>query len=92
MTAQIISLGYAVPEYEYRQDDIFNKLGYSPHFRRLFRESQIEQRFFCISADEAMGLTFQQQQDKYLEKAPDLSIEAVINCLDGRDPDCIGCL
>ena len=92
MTAQIISLGYAVPEYEYQQDDIFNKLGYSPHFRRLFRESQIEQRYFCIPADEAMDLTFQQQQDKYIELAPDLSIEAIVNCLDGRDPDCIGCL
>ena len=92
MTAQIISLGYAVPEYEYSQEAIFNKLGYSPHFKRLFRESQIEQRFFCIPADEAIGLTFQQQQDKYIEKAPDLSIEAIINCLDGRDPDCIGCL
>ena len=92
MTAQIISLGYAVPEYEYSQEDIFNKLGYSPHFRRLFRESQIEQRYFCIPADEAMDLTFQQQQDKYIELAPDLSIEAIVNCLDGRDPECIGSL
>lgn len=92
MTAQIISIGYALPEYKYNQTDIFEKLGYSKHFARLFRESQIEQRYFCIPADEAIDLSFQRQQELYIEKAPELSIEAVINCLDGRDPECIGCL
>jgi len=92
MTAQVISLGYALPHYQYAQNEIFKKLGYSKHFNRIFRESQIEQRYFCIPADEAMQLSFQQQQEIYLREAPLLAIEAIINCLDGRDPGCIGCL
>lgn len=92
MKAQIVSLGYALPAFTYSQEEIFACLGYPKHFSRIFRESQIQQRSFCIPIDRITGLSFQEQQELYREHAADLSVLAVLNCLDGRDPKTIGCL
>lgn len=85
MKVKIISLGFAVPGYSYSQEDIFNSLGYPEHYRRIFKESQIEKRHFCVPLDRIRTLSFQEQQDKYLVAAEILSLAAVANCLDGRN-------
>lgn len=89
---KIVSLGYALPSNSYTQDEIFEILGYPRHFLRLFHESQIDRRYFCLPAEQTLSLSFQEQQELYREHAIKLSKEAILKCLDGRDPKSIGCL
>lgn len=92
MKPKIISLGYALPRYAYSEEEIFNALGYPKHFWRIFRDSGIVKRHFCIPLWVIKSLNFQRQQDEYLRSAVSLSTQAVKNCLDGRTVEDIGCV
>jgi len=89
---KIISLGYAVPEHSYSQLEIFQALGYPKAFRRVFTTTDIAKRHFCIPLESIRTLTFQEQQEEYIKAATELSKQAVMNCLDGRNPKEIGCV
>jgi alkylresorcinol/alkylpyrone synthase len=92
MYAKILSIGFAVPEQSYTQDEIFHRLGYPRGYRRLFSENGISLRHFWVDLQRAPELTFQEQQEEYREGALALSKRAVEECLDGRAPDDIGCV
>lgn len=85
-SVKILSLGYAVPPYSYSTAEIFQVLSYPQHFKPFFTKSQIEKRHFCLPLEQLKGLSFQQQQEVYAKEAVALARQAVINCLDGRDP------
>ena len=89
---KILSMGFSVPHNSYTQGEIFQELGYPSHFRRLFTEAQIDKRHFWVPLEKVRKLSFQEQQDEYLKGAIYLSKEAILNCLDGKDPHDIGCL
>ena len=89
---KIISIGFSVPHNSYTQEEIFQELGYPSHFRRLFTEAQISKRHFWVPLEKVRKLSFQEQQEEYLKGAIYLSKEAILNSLDGRDPQGIGCL
>lgn len=92
MIPQIISIGYAVPEHSYTQEEIFQELGYPRQFRRLFTESAIDKRHFWVPLERIRHLSWQEQQDEYMKGAVTLSREAVVNCLDDRNTADIGCV
>lgn len=87
---KIISIGYALPDYSYSQKAIFEAFGYPGHYWRLFRDSGISQRHFCVPLAELKSLSFQKQQERYLVQAVALSYKAM--CLDDRSVKEIGCL
>ena len=89
---KLISIGYAIPPYSYTQEEAFQLLGYPHAWERIFRDSGIDRRYFAVKLSDATRLSFQQQEDLYKEKAVGLSIEAINNCMDGRDVKDIGCL
>jgi predicted naringenin-chalcone synthase len=89
---RLISLGFAVPNNRYRQDDVFSRLGYPEGYRRLFRASGINFRHFWLNLDTILGLSFQQQQEEYLKGALKLSQEAIRKCLDSRSVANVGCV
>jgi len=89
---KIISLGFAVPPFSYTQAEIFKAFNYPEHFWRLFRNKGIEKRHFCIPLERLTKLSWQEQEEEYIRVATALSKEAVLNCLDGRNPEEIGCL
>jgi alkylresorcinol/alkylpyrone synthase len=92
LNPKIISLGYAVPHLTYSQREVFDTLKYPKTYWRLFGNSGIDLRHFCIPLDQAMSLSFQEQQEQYLIRALSLSQEAVEKCLDSRSVDEIGCV
>lgn len=92
MRPKIISIGFAVPEQAVTQEEVFATLKYPKHFWRLFRDSGIDKRHFCLPLPRIRHLSFQEQQEKYQRAAVEFSKQAIINCLDGRDPKEIGCL
>ena len=93
MNPKVISLGYAVPENSYTQEEIFEVLGYPPKYKKLFTESGIQKRHLVVTPEEGIGFDWQQQQERYLEEATALSERAIEQCLDGRDlSDGVGCL
>ncbi len=92
MKPKIISLGFAAPEQAYTQEDIFSALGYPKHFWKLFRDSGIEKRHFWIPLAEIRKLTFQEQQEEYQVGALVQSAKAILQCLDDRIVEDIGCL
>jgi predicted naringenin-chalcone synthase len=89
---KVISIGYAVPELSYSQREVFAALGYPKSHWRLFGNSGIDRRYFCLPPDQAKLLSFQEQQEQYLVKALSLSRAAVEKCLDSRGPGEIGCV
>jgi alkylresorcinol/alkylpyrone synthase len=89
---KLISLGVKVPLHCYTQREVFNALGYPGAYWRLSGKAGIDQRYFCIPLEEAIGLSFQQQQEKYREHAVRLSVDAITRALDGRDITDVGCL
>lgn len=89
---KVVSIGYAVPDNYYSQEEVFQNLGYSRHFWRVFRESQIEKRHFCISIERITHLSWQEQQEVYQKEALALSNMAISACLDGRSADEVGAL
>lgn len=92
MVPKIVSIGYGVPGAGYSQEDIFDVLGYPKHFWRVFRDSGIDKRHFWIPLSRVRKLSFQEQQEEYIRGAITLSKQAVLNCLDGRNPADIGCV
>jgi predicted naringenin-chalcone synthase len=58
----------------------------------MFGDSGIDKRHFCIPLTQAIKLSFQEQQELYLTKATELSSQAILKCLDGRDPKQIKCV
>ena len=88
---KIISLGFAVPLHRYTQEEIFKRLSYPPGYRRIFNNG-IKYRYFWLDLDSLPGLSFQEQQEEYQKGAIALSLEAAVQCLDGRPIDGIGCL
>jgi len=89
---KVISMGIALPPNSYTQDEVFEELGYPKAFRRLFSSSGIDRRYFWVPLEKIRGLSFQEQQEEYLQGAIVLSKEAILNCLDNRGPHDIGCL
>lgn len=89
---KIISLGFAVPENSYTQEETFEKLGYPRRFKRLFTQSGIDKRHFWVPLERITHLSWQEQQEEYAKGAVALSKQAILNCLDGRDVSDIGCL
>jgi len=90
--SKVISIGTALPPNVYTQEEIFSTLGYPKAFKRLFSDSGIDKRHFWVPLERIKTLSFQQQQEEYLKGAISLSKEAILNCLDGRNPHDIGCL
>lgn len=88
---KIISLGYSVSPYEFTQKEIFDGLGYPKHWFRIFNEAKIDTRHFLFPIEEIKKMSFQEQQEEYAEWAPQLSHDAILNCLDGRSVNDIGC-
>lgn len=88
--AKIISIGYAVPPRSYSQREVFDRLGYPRHFWSVFRDSDIDQRHFWLPLGEAHS--WQEMCDAYKQGALELSKQAVLSCLDGRDVADIGCI
>jgi predicted naringenin-chalcone synthase len=89
---KVISIGYAVPELSYSQRQVFEALAYPKSYWRLFGNSGIDLRYFCLPPQEAKSLSFQEQQEQYLVKALALSRQAVEKCLDSREMGDIRCI
>lgn len=89
---KLISLGYAVPTFTFTQDDIFKTLGYPHGFSRIFNAAQIDRRHFVVPIQDAMGRSFQEQQELYQVHAVDLSTAALAKALDGKSSDNLGLL
>ncbi|MBA7716461.1 3,5-dihydroxyphenylacetyl-CoA synthase [subsurface metagenome] len=89
---KIISLGYAVPENCFTQEEIFRAIGYPQRFWRIFRESGIEERHLWVPPCEAKKLSWQEQQDIYRVGAVKLSLQAIKECQDGRSVGDIACV
>jgi len=89
---KLISLGVKVPTHCYTQREVFDTIGYSEGYWRLFGTAGIDQRFFCIPLEEAVKLSFQEQQERYKEHAVRLSVDAITRALDGRDIKNVSCL
>jgi len=89
---KIISMGYAVPEHSYTQNEISQEIGYPGAFRRLFTEAGIEKRHFWVPLHRVRKLSWQEQQEEYSRGAVALSKQAILNCLDGRESTEIGCV
>lgn len=95
MQPQIISLGYSVPDQPVTQEEAWIALGYSDrarHFRRFFTESGIYKRHFWMSLSRIKEMSWQEMCEEYARGAVQLSKDAVIKCLDGRDAHTIGCV
>ena len=92
MLPKIISIGYEVPEHSYSQSEIFQALGYPKAFKRVFTGSDIDRRHFWVPLERIIKLSWQEQQEEYIKGAIELSKQAVINCLDGRNPEDISCV
>jgi alkylresorcinol/alkylpyrone synthase len=89
---QILSIGFAVPERGYSQNEIFRQLGYPRGYRRLFSSSGISRRYFWVELERITGLSFQEQQEEYLKGSLFLSQKAIDQCLDGSSPESVGCV
>lgn len=92
MRPRIVSLGYAVPPHSYTQEEVFEALKYPKHFWPIYRDSQIERRYFAVPIEHIGGLSFQEQQEEYAQQAPLLAQKALLRALDGRSPQDLGLL
>jgi alkylresorcinol/alkylpyrone synthase len=90
MNPKIISLGTAFPPNSYTQEEIFKALGYPKHFWRIFRDAQIQTRYFVLPPDELKKLSFQRQQEEYFTWSGYLARQALIQALDSRNPAELG--
>ena len=90
MKPKIISLGYALPDNSYTQAELFDMLGYkSPRTKRIFENSGIERRYLWTIP---FGKSWQELTQEYVKACVELSRKAILNCMDGRSLDDIGCL
>lgn len=92
MKPKIVSIGYSVPGKGYSQGEVFDILGYPSRFWRLFRDSGIEKRHFWVPLTRVKQMTWQDMCDEYTLGAMTLSVESILECLDERDVDEIGCV
>ncbi len=92
MQIKVLSLGYAVPPQSYTQDEVFKAIKYPQVFRRLFIASGIKKRHFWVEPSRIVSMSFQEQQEEYRKGALQLSLQSVVNCLDGRNPREIDCV
>ncbi len=91
MTPKIVSIGFAVPEASYSQEEVLWMLGYtSPLSRRIFTRSGIDKRHLWTVP--VRGESWQELCQEYQKGAIELSRKAVISCMDGRPLSDIGCL
>lgn len=89
---KIISLSYTVPEQSATQEEAWQALGYgdkAKHFKRFFTEAEIEKRHFWVPLSRIRDMGWQELTEEYTKGAVKLSRQAIINCLDGRDPSVI---
>lgn len=90
MKPKIISIGYALPNNAYTQSQLFDMLGYkSPRIRRIFENSGISKRYLWTNP---LGKSWQELTQEYQKASVELSKQAILNCLDHRPLDEIGCL
>jgi len=92
MQPKIISIGFAIPRYNYTQEEIFKNLGYPGKFKRVFTTADIDKRHFWVPLSRITKLSWQEQEEEYVKGATELSKQAVVNCFDGRDPKEISCI
>ncbi|MBA7671823.1 3,5-dihydroxyphenylacetyl-CoA synthase [subsurface metagenome] len=88
MKPKIISVGFAVPEKSYSQEEIFDALNYPRHFRSIFLGAEIDRRYFWVPLE--ADRTWQEACEQYKKGAIWLSRKAVKACLDGRDASTLG--
>lgn len=87
---KIISIGYSLPKTAYTQTELFNILGYkSPHIRHIYETSGISRRYLWTNP---VGKSWQELTEEYQKASIELSKKAILNCLDGRSLNEIGCL
>jgi len=85
---KIVSIGFAVPERSYTQEEIFLALGYPRSFRKIFLDADIDKRHFWIPL--SAEISWQEACEEYLKGAMWLSKKVVEECLNGRDTSTIG--
>ena len=92
ISPKIISLGFAVPEKGYTQEEVFQVLGYPQRFWRVFKESGIAKRHLWLPPQMAIVADWQSLQEAYQAGAVQVSLQAVNECLDGRSVENIACV
>jgi len=90
MNPKIISIGFAVPERSYTQEEVFAALGYPRQFKPIFMGADIEKRHFWVPIEGERS--WQESCEEYKRGAIYLSRGVVKACLDGRPPVHIGCI
>jgi predicted naringenin-chalcone synthase len=87
---KIISIGFALPDKSYSQDELFDMMGYrSRRVKRIFDNSGISRRYLWTNP---VGKSWQELTQEYEKAAVELSRRAIIDCMDGRSFNNIGCL
>jgi len=85
---KIISIGFAVPERSYTQDEVFAALRYPGHFKSIFTGAAIEKRHFWVPLGGEHS--WQECCEEYERGAKFLTEEVVTASLDGREAKDIG--
>ena len=88
MKPKIVSIGFAVPERSYTQDEVFTALGYPRRFRKIFLDAGIDKRHLWIPL--SAELTWQEACEEYRKGAMWLSKKVARECLEGIDAGTIG--
>jgi len=81
--AKIVSLGMAVPEKSYTQEEVFKNLQYPHQFWMVYSGAGIEKRHFWMPI--GTRLSFQQAMEEYQKAVKHLGTEAIRDCVDPRD-------
>lgn len=89
---KIISLGFTVPSLSFTQKEVFDSLGYSKHWFRIFNDAGIEKRHFLFPLEKIKRMTFQEQQEEYARWSYILSAEVMKKTLSSEDIGKIGLL
>jgi len=85
---KIISLGIAVPEESYSQEETFLRLGYPREFKRIFTDAGIETRHFWVPL--GTKLSWQEACEEYPKAVLKLGTEAVRNCISDEELSKVG--
>jgi alkylresorcinol/alkylpyrone synthase len=88
----IIGMGYTVPPFYYTQKEVFDSLGYSRHWFRMFDEAGIDKRHFLFPLQQIEMMTFQEQQEAYAHWSCILSARALEETVSPEDFGRIGLL
>lgn len=89
---KIVSLGFTVPPLSYTQKEVFDGLGYSRHWFRLFNKARVDKRYFLFPIEEIKAMTFQKQQEEYAHWSCILAHEVMKKTLSPEDIRRIGLL